>query len=500
MSVPKKLILVILDGFGWGSKTPCNAISNARMPFLESLLKQRPFTELQTHGLAVGLPEGVMGNSEVGHMTMGLGQVIYQDLTRIDQAILNGSFFINPVLKTALTKGQAARRLHLLGICSEGGVHGHLNHLVTLVDWALEVGVSNVYVHAILDGRDAGPKSAASILQDLLKRPSFTSGQAQIATMGGRFFFMDRDNRLERTQLALDVLRGAAVSEGTDPLTVIQRNYAQNVTDEFIQPVLLQKAGVIGPEDAVIFCNYRIDRARQLLNALSGHVLPENLFSLTQLDDLIGRQQVAFMPQQKPVPFGQMLADQGLRQLRVAETEKYAHVTTFFNGGIKQPFAKEARILLPSDRQVKTYDQAPHMQARKIVEAVGHQILCQGFDFALLNLANADMVGHTGNYAAAVDAMEHLDACLSFLVPLAHQHGIEVVITADHGNAEKMCNEDGSMNTQHTLNPVPFIWASCEAKSRHCLQTGSLAHVQATLCTIMGLPVFEGVLPSLFRA
>jgi 2,3-bisphosphoglycerate-independent phosphoglycerate mutase len=500
-------LLIVLDGFGIGKDSPFNAIANARKPFFDELLKKYPHSNLITHGLDVGLPQGIMGNSEVGHMTMGAGRVIYQDLTRISQSITDKSFFKNSELNQAIDAGsKKTGRVHLMGLLSDAGVHSHIEHLEALLTLCLEKKIPKVYVHAFLDGRDSPPNSSPHFVSRLLSHPIFQEKsvtQAKIATIMGRFFAMDRDNRWDRVQKAYLTMTGQAASADLNPLEAIEASYSLGKTDEFIEPILFDPQGAIQTGDSLIFYNYRSDRAREITRAFTVSGFNEfdrgtnpqisAFCGMTQYDAKLPTP-LAFGPQNLNHLMGQWLEMHKLHQLRLAETEKYAHVTFFFNGGTEKPFLNEERILIPSVKDVPTYDLKPEMSAFEIATAAKTQIELQKHDFILMNFANADMVGHTGNYEAAVRAIEALDQCLAKVVGAAEKNGYHTLITADHGNAESMCDEHGGIHTQHTLNPVPAIWvapgsAIAPQAHRYPLLDGSLANVMPTLLDLMNLPV-----------
>lgn len=504
-----KALLIVLDGFGIGKDSPFNAIANARKPFLKELLEKYPHSALLTHGEAVGLPHGVMGNSEVGHMTMGAGRIIYQDLTRISKEIRDGSFFKLKVLRETIEDGaKASGRVHFMGLLSDGGVHSHIEHLEACLSFAMELKVPEVYVHAFLDGRDTPPDSAPKFLARLLEHPIFSAQKSgptkgRLASISGRYYAMDRDKRWDRVEKAWKVLTGQAPVVAKTALEVVAASYAEKISDEFVEPTLLDGNGSVRDGDSVIFYNYRSDRARQLASAFT-------LTEFTEFNRVITPKLSAFAgmatydknlpapaiygPQNLNNIFGKWLEDRKLSQLRLAETEKYAHVTFFFNGGREAPYVGEDRILIASAKDVPTYDLKPEMSAFEIADAAKEKIEAAKHDFMLMNFANADMVGHTGNYEACVRAIETLDACLAKVVGAAERNGYHTLITADHGNAEEMCDGRGHIHTQHTLNPVPAIWvapnsAVAPRDARFPLADGGLADVMPTLCELMQLPI-----------
>ncbi len=503
-----RAILIVLDGFGIGKDSPFNAIRNARMPFFHEVLKKYPHSQLMTSGEAVGLPAGVMGNSEVGHMTMGAGRIIYQDLSRISKSIRDGEFSKNQTLRDAIETGASKTgRIHLMGLLSDGGVHSHIDHLLALLDLCAEMKVPHVSIHAFLDGRDTPPNSSPKYIEKLLNHPTFSDSsltRATIATVMGRYWAMDRDQRWERVARAYQAMTGQiAPTQSTAP-QVIQASYQNGKTDEFIEPVLLNSKAAMQDGDSVIFFNYRSDRAREITRAIiekdfhefdrGRGFSPSAYAGMTVYDAKMTEAKAAFLPQNSNNIFGQWIEAKKLTQLRLAETEKYAHVTFFFNGGREAPFSGEDRILIPSPKEVETYDQKPEMSAFQIAEQASQQILSKKHDFILMNFANADMVGHTGNYEATVRAMETLDTCLSQVVGAAERSGYNVLITSDHGNAEEMCDAHGQIHTQHTLNPVPAIWIAPNSSiapksSRIALRDGGLSDVMPTLCDMMNLEI-----------
>ncbi len=504
-------MLIVLDGFGIGKGSPYNAIANAKMPFYKGLLSKYPHSQLLTHGPAVGLPDGVMGNSEVGHMTMGAGRILYQDLTRISKSIADASFFKNEALLKTLKAGAASSgRVHLMGLLSDAGVHSHMDHLLSLLDLCVELQVPQVFVHAFLDGRDTPPDSSPRYLEQLQKHPTFQpQGQgatlAAIASLSGRYYAMDRDQRWERIQKAYDTLTGQVAAQPNDPIeAVAQAHAADPKGDEFVDPRLLDDEGSIRDGDSVVFFNFRSDRARQISAAFTEpdfkgfarKAMPKlsGFAAMTTYDAKLTHLDVAFGPQSLENIFGKILEDRKLTQFRIAETEKYAHVTFFFNGGREAPFAGEERLLVPSPKDVPTYDLKPEMSAFEVAKGARSRIESKTPDFLLMNFANADMVGHTGNYEAAVRAMEALDKCLSEVVGAAQKADMHTLITADHGNAEEMCDENEKPHTQHTLNPVPALWiapntANAPKRSRKALNDGGLSDIMPTLCELMGLPI-----------
>jgi 2,3-bisphosphoglycerate-independent phosphoglycerate mutase len=504
----KRAVLIVLDGFGIGKDSAFNAINNAKMPFYRDLIKKYPHSQLLTHGEAVGLPEGVMGNSEVGHMTMGAGRIIYQDLTRISKTIQDRSFFGNSVIRANIEAGaRGTGRVHFMGLLSDGGVHSHIDHLLALLTLAQQLKVPEIFVHAFLDGRDTSPHSGVKYLQQLLRHPAFLApagqGRARIATLSGRYFAMDRDKRWDRIEKAYKAMTGQATPVAMDAVAALEKSYSAQKTDEFVEPVLLLDEGAVRSGDSLFFFNYRSDRAREISLAFTaaefsefnrGASPPKTSYTgMTRYEAALNIP-AAFLPQNLDHIFGEWLEERNLSQFRVAETEKYAHVTFFFNGGREQAFKNEDRVLVPSPRDIPTYDLKPEMSAFQVADEAAARIKRQHYDFVLMNFANADMVGHTGNYEAAVRAMETLDECLSRVIGAAEKSGYHVLLTADHGNAEEMRDGHDHIHTQHTLNPVPAIWvapgsAIAPKSSRTALNDGSLQDIMPTLCGLMELPL-----------
>lgn len=487
------VLLMILDGWGLASESSSNAAFMAKTPNLDSFFAQYPHTVLEASGKAVGLPAGQIGNSEVGHMNIGAGRIIYQSLTRIDKAIEDADFFQNEVLLHVMKQTKAKRKaLHLMGLLSDGGVHSHIEHLLALLRMAAAEGLQEVYVHAFLDGRDVGPKTALQYIAQL-ETAMQQIGVGRIATVSGRYYAMDRDKRWERVERAYKALVLGEVKTALSASDGINAFYAAGVTDEFVEPFKIAGVnGQIKAEDGVIFFNFRPDRAREITRALyddefSGFVRPDdvrpvNYVCMTQYDAAITAP-VAFPPTAVNDTLGQVLAQQGLRQLRIAETEKYAHVTFFFNGGVEEPNLQEERILIPSPK-VATYDLQPEMSAEKVTEALLTELDKDKFDVVVLNFANPDMVGHTGVLDAAIAAMEKVDECAGRIVRKVLALGGSICITADHGNLEKMTEADGTPNTAHTTNPVPFILVS---EKQYKLQKGILADIAPTLLELLDI-------------
>jgi 2,3-bisphosphoglycerate-independent phosphoglycerate mutase len=459
--------LVILDGWGCAPPGPGNAVSLAETPVFDRLWAEYPHTTLKASGEAVGLPHGQMGNSEVGHLTIGSGRVLDQDLQRINRAIADGSFFENPALKAAFGKGGD---VHLLGLVSHGGVHSHIDHVKALLRFAPE----RTWIHAFTDGRDVSPHSA---VRDLAELPAH-----RIATVAGRYYAMDRDKRWERTQRAYDAIVDGKGKHADDAIEAVKASYEQDVTDEFIEPVVLEGRPRLARKDAAIFFNFRPDRARQFSQKLL-----ENGFDLTTMTRYSGALDcpVAFAEKDVDDTLAETLSEQGVRQLHAAETEKYAHVTYFLNGGRENEWAGETRILVPSARDVGTYDKKPEMSAAEVAERFCSELEQDGYGFGIVNFANPDMVGHSGVIPAVVKAVETTDACLGRVVETVQRLGGVLLVTADHGNAEQMLEEDGtSPHTAHTSNPVPLIVADPDAQLR---EDGELQDLAPTVLSYLGL-------------
>lgn len=490
----KPVMLMILDGWGIAKPSATNAASAAKTPHLDSYFSQYPHTQLQASGLAVGLPEGQMGNSEVGHLNIGAGRIIYQELTRITKAIEDGDFFTNPVLVEVMEKVKAEdKALHFMGLLSDGGVHSHITHLLALVKMAKEKGLTKVFVHPFLDGRDVGP-STALIYIDQLEKAMAEIGVGKIATVSGRYYAMDRDKRWERVERAYKAIvmgDGVAASSAHDG---VEASYAKGVTDEFVEPLVVKDVnGKVEAGDGIVFFNFRPDRAREITRALNdkdfdGFTRPEsarpvNYVCMTQYDATI-EAPIAFPPVKHEDTLGQVLAKAGINQLRIAETEKYAHVTFFFNGGVEAPNPLEERVLIPSPK-VATYDLQPEMSAEEVTQALLAELDKDKFSAIILNFANPDMVGHTGVVEAAVKAMEKVDDCAGRIVEKVLSLDGVVCITADHGNLEKMVDEiTGQPHTAHTTNPVPFIVVS---NRKLALHEGKLCDIAPTLLELLNI-------------
>jgi 2,3-bisphosphoglycerate-independent phosphoglycerate mutase len=494
----KKVILVIMDGWGLGKKKSSDAIQHARVPFVSSLYQQYPNTTLVTCGEAVGLPEGQMGNSEVGHLNLGAGRVVYQELQRINVGIRDGSFAKNKILLDAIrgakTKGKP---LHLLGLVSDGGVHSHINHVKAIVDVCKHEGLEEVYIHAFTDGRDTDPKSGLGFIRELQEHLNRTTGK--IATVSGRYYAMDRDKRWERVRLAYDAMVHGKGAKATDALAAVEQAYAAGITDEFIKPTVIvsedqQPLATIQDGDFALCFNFRTDRCREITQVLTQTDIPEqemkklslDYTTMTQYDQSFRGVHVIFENDDLKNTLGEIIAGLGLKQIRIAETEKYPHVSFFFSGGREVPFEGENRIMVPSPK-VATYDLQPEMSALELTEAILPEIRQQSADFICLNYANTDMVGHTGVWEAVIKAAETVDSCVEKVVKAALDNGYTVFLTADHGNADYMLNDDGSPNTAHSLNLVPFFIIDKDWKGK--VQPGKLGDLAPTILTFMELPI-----------
>lgn len=494
----KRVILIIMDGWGLGQVPASDAIRNANVPFVSSLYSAYPNTTLTTCGEAVGLPEGQMGNSEVGHLNLGAGRIVYQELQRINVAIREGELAQNPTLLGAIRYAiENNRPLHLLGLVSDGGVHSHINHLKALLDICQVQGLNQVFVHAFTDGRDCDPKSGLSFISELEEHMKSSTGQ--IASVSGRYYAMDRDNRWERVKLAYDALVNGSGHLATDAVEAVRSSYLQGVTDEFIKPVVITGPGgaplaSIREGDVALCFNFRTDRCREITKALTQIDFPTyemtklNLHytTMTEYDASFENVHVIFNNDNLNNTLGEVLQQQGRRQARLAETEKYPHVTFFFSGGREIPFEGEERIMVPSPK-VATYDLKPEMSAPELTDAMLSVIEKAEVDFVCLNYANADMVGHTGVWEAVTRAVETVDGCVERVVKAALSKGYTIFLTADHGNADYMINADGSPNTAHTLNPVPFFIIDNEWRGP--IRPGKLGDLAPTILKMMGLPV-----------
>ena len=503
---PKPIVLTILDGWGYRAETKGNAIALARKPNYDRLLKDFPNTLIQTSGPAVGLPEGQMGNSEVGHLNIGAGRIVRMDITRVDELISSGAFARQPLLLEAMERGRQSQ-LHLLGLVSDGGVHSHINHLFALLRMARENKVARVFVHCFMDGRDTPPNSGIDFLRQLQQKMN-EYGVGQIATVIGRYYAMDRDNRWERIEKAYRAMvHGDAEARFSDPIAAMRASYEKGVTDEFVVPTVITTEAAPGKpavpratirdSDAAIFFNFRADRARQITRALlepgfQGFADPERpanltFVAMTQYEKSWPWLRYILAPEKLEHILANVFAELQFKNLRVAETEKYAHVTYFFNGGVEKPFPGEERILVPSPK-VATYDMKPEMSAAGVADAVIHAIEKGDFDAIIMNFANADMVGHSGKLEAAIKACETVDECLGRIYQALRPRGGAWIITADHGNAETMIDPvTGGPHTYHTTNPVPLVLVSDDARAQ--LKTGgSLRDIAPTMLGVLGVP------------
>ena len=494
----KKVILAIMDGWGLGKIPSADAIQQAHPAFVSSLYSKYPNTTLVTCGEEVGLPDGQMGNSEVGHLNLGAGRIVYQELQRINVAIRTGELAHNPVLLATIQQAKTNNKpLHLLGLVSDGGVHSHTSHLKAICNICKDAGLTEVYIHAFTDGRDTDPKSGLGYITDIAE---FLKGSVgKIATVSGRYYAMDRDKRWERVKLAYDTLVNAAGPTASNAISAITQSYAAGVSDEFILPTVItdankQPIAQIKEGDSAICFNFRTDRCREITEVLTQTDFPElgmqklNLHytTMTLYDHKFKNVQVIFENDNLVNTLGQILEANGKKQIRIAETEKYPHVTFFFNGGREEPFTGESRIMVPSPK-VATYDLQPEMSAIEITDKLIPEIENETADFICLNYANTDMVGHTGVFSAAITAALTVDKCVERVVTAALKHNYTVFLTADHGNADFMINEDGSPNTAHTLNPVPFFIIDNEWKGT--VKPGRLGDLAPTILTVMGLPI-----------
>lgn len=487
-----KTMLVILDGWGIGKDHGADAIFQANTPFMDGLMTNWPNSQLTTFGEDVGLPAGQMGNSEVGHLNIGAGRIVYQELLRINRAIADGSLQSNPVVQACFDRCKSASgRLHLLGLLSDGGVHSHIDHIIALAKYAEEAGVPEIYIHAFLDGRDTDPNGGATYLAQLDE--ALRGSSVRLATVIGRYYAMDRDKRWERTKKAYDLLRFGIGEPTNNIIEMVKEYYENGTTDEFMEGIVVDPDGMIRGWDSVFFTNFRTDRPRQLTEVLTQVDHPDHAMetvildytTMTRYDETYERVHVVYDNDNVPITLGEWISSKGLTQLRAAETEKYPHVTFFFSGGREKPFSGEDRILVPSPK-IPTYDLQPEMSAPELTDRVMADIREKAPDFICLNYANPDMVGHTGVFEAAMKAAETVDDCLSKLVPLALEKGYRVILIADHGNSDYLINPDGSPNTAHSLNPVPCIVLG-EGLESVRMHDGNLADVAPTILKMMGL-------------
>lgn len=502
----KKAILAILDGWGLGMNPDVSAIDKANTPFIDNCLKNFPHTTLEASGLAVGLPAGQMGNSEVGHMNLGAGRVVYQNLVKLNMAVENGSLGQQKVIQDAFEYAKREnKKVHFIGLVSDGGVHSHINHLKGLLTAAHEFGLhENVFVHAFTDGRDCDPHSGKGFIEDLQNHMEKTVGR--LASVVGRYYAMDRDKRWERVKIAYDAMVEGVGAQTTNPLLEIQKSYDENITDEFMKPIItigsteignIVPIGKITDHDVVICFNFRTDRGREITEVLTQNdkqeyfmrKLPLYYVTLTNYDKTFRDVHVVFDEEVLHETMGEILERNHKTQIRIAETEKYPHVTFFFSGGREEPFNGEKRLLCPSPKDVPTYDLKPEMSAYDITNAILPELENETADFICLNFANTDMVGHTGVFQAAVKAAETVDQCIEKVASTAYEHGYAVFILADHGNSDVMINPDGSPNTQHSTNLVPFIVLDKERTWN--LKPGKLGDVAPTILKVMGVEIPE---------
>ena len=485
--------LIILDGYGIAAPTAGNAVAQAKKPNIDRLFAEYPHSQLQASGLDVGLPDGQMGNSEVGHTNIGAGRVVFQILPKISKEIDEGRFFQNPVYLKAIHDAKSdGKALHVLGLLSDGGVHSHLTHIFAMLDLAKQENVEKVFVHCFLDGRDVPPTSGAGFVRQLQEKCDST-GNARIATIQGRFYGMDRDKRWERVEAGYDAIVSGIGIQNPDAVGAVEASYAEGVTDEFVKPIVVCPEGMIQKGDSVIFMNFRPDRAREMTWALNlpdfdgfdrkKKVFPLSYVCTAQYDEALTIP-IAYPPEEIVNTLGDLISAHGLKQFRVAETEKYAHVTFFFNGGVEKQTEGEDRCLVPSPKEFATYDLVPQMSAEKVADKVIEALASEQYDLIVCNFANCDMVGHTGVMDAAVKAVETVDGCIGRIVDELSKHpDVVLLLTADHGNADCMFDETGKVNTAHTTNPVPFL----VTRKNAALSDGRLADIAPTILNIMGL-------------
>ncbi|KOF02440.1 phosphoglyceromutase [Roseivirga seohaensis subsp. aquiponti] len=495
----KRVLLMILDGWGLGTDSTVSAIDHAKTPVIDSLYSKYAHSKLEASGLAVGLPAGQMGNSEVGHMNIGAGRVVYQDLVKVNKAVEENTLADNPSLKAALSYAKTnSKKIHFLGLLSDGGVHSHINHLKALLSIAGDQGLKDVFVHAFTDGRDTDPKGGIKYMADLEAHMEKTTGK--VASVIGRYYAMDRDNRWERIKLAYDAMVKGAGVNSENISESIAKSYIEGVTDEFIIPIIHTENGAplatIEEDDVVIYFNFRTDRGREITQALTQRDFPDQemkamklyFVTLTNYDDSFSGVKVMFDKDNLKNTLGEVISEAGKKQIRIAETEKYPHVTFFFSGGREVPFKGEKRILCPSPK-VATYDLQPEMSANDIKDEIVIELDKREVDFVCLNFANPDMVGHTGDFDAAVKACETVDKCAGEVIDSALKNGYTTIVIADHGNSDIMVNPDGSPNTAHTTNLVPCILVDKELKPQ--MKDGKLGDLAPTILTLMGLEIPE---------
>ncbi len=501
----KSAVLIILDGFGLSDKMCGNAIKNAKTDFINEIFQKYPFTSLKAHGKDVGLPYNTMGNSEVGHSNIGAGRILIQDLTNINDEIENDTLKNNYILLNFLNSiRQGNGRIHLMGLISESGVHAELSHLLYLINFFYENNAKEIYIHGFLDGRDSPPKSSETFLKKLLNGIKKTGGKASVSSLIGRFYAMDRDTRWDRTQIAFNMLTKLEGEKYNDVFEAVNDNYSRGITDEFIKPSIIKqnnygKDGRINTEDGVLFINFRADRAKEITEALfleafnffdRGSFKPvKNFISMTKYDDSFKNKYI-IEPQNYKNILGEVISDNNLKQFRVAETEKYAHVTYFFNCGREEPFENEDRLLIPSPREYRTYDLIPEMSAYKIKDALVEKLKLNEYSLYVCNFANCDMVGHTGNYDAAVKAVETVNFVLKEIIPVILKNDGVCIVTSDHGNAETMIDDDnGAPMTNHTLNPVPFCLISNYTNEIPELKPGRLSDIAPTILKLLDINI-----------
>lgn len=488
----KPLILMILDGFGIAPEKG-NAIKAANKPNIDKLFAENPVTQIGASGMDVGLPDGQMGNSEVGHTNMGAGRIVYQELTRITKTINEDKLKENEAIVNAMDKAlENGTALHLMGLLSSGGVHSHITHLYGILELAKKKGLENVYIHTFLDGRDVPPSSAAEFMDELLAKTK-EIGVGKVATVSGRYYAMDRDNNWDRVEKTYAAMVYGEGEKAECPVCAVKNSYDKSITDEFVVPVVVEGGAQVKPNDSIIFFNFRPDRAREITRTFvdpdfkgferKNGFFPVNFVCMTQYDATMPNVDVAFKPQTLKNTLGEYVSNKGMTQLRIAETEKYAHVTFFFNGGVEKQYEGEDRILVKSPA-VATYDLQPEMSAYEVTDKLVPAIESGKYDMIILNYANCDMVGHTGVFEAAVKAVEAVDTCVGRVVEAIKKMGGVALITADHGNADKMVDADGSPFTAHTTNPVPFCVVGYDCQLR---EGGRLADIAPTMLQIMGL-------------
>lgn len=497
--------LVVMDGLGIRENDNCNAVKISGIPNLNALMQKYPHTQIGASGLDVGLPEGQMGNSEVGHLNIGAGRIVYQDITKIDKAIKDGDFFTNEALVGAVKNAiDNDKKLHLVGLLSDGGVHSHINHFYAMLKLAKDMGLKKVYIHALMDGRDVSPTSGVEFLQQTIAKCK-EMGVGELASVCGRYYFMDRDNRWERVEKGYNSMSAGKGKQVTDPIAETLQSYKDGVTDEFIIPYVVvdnsgNYNGSIDAGDSLVFINFRSDRAREGTRAfiyedfdkferVKGYT-PLYYVCMTEYDATFEGVKIAFAPREMKNTLGEYLANKGYTQLRIAETEKYPHVTFFFNGGVEVPNKNEKRILINSPK-VATYDLKPEMSAYEVLEATINEITKGEIDVLILNFANCDMVGHSGNIDATVKAVNTVDECIGKLAEVILSMGGAMIITADHGNAEQLCYDDGSPCTAHTTNPVPCILVDDSNKNVIMREGGKLCDLAPTLLKLLGEEVPE---------